>query len=169
MTNLNRLSIVNTALIGLIIIVTLISYLQSNNQQDIAYINNIQLFNSFNMTKDIKTFEEAKINAQGKELDSLYVLLQSKKEKESTSLKNIQQQIAYKSKAFQELQDNYTRNLSKNVWNRLHIYIKEYAQAHHLKIILGTSGNGNVMFAEEAIDITKQILEFSNKKYEGNN
>lgn len=168
MTNLNRLSIVNTTLIGLIIVVALINYLQSNNQEDIAYINNIQLFNSFNMTKDIKTLEEAKINAQGKELDSLYALLQSKKDKESVSLKNIQQQIAYKSKSFQELQDDYTHNLSKNVWNRLHIYIKEYAQAHNLKIILGTSGNGNVMFAEEAIDITNQILEFSNKKYEGN-
>ncbi|MGJ8734793.1 MAG: OmpH family outer membrane protein [Cellulophaga sp.] len=169
MTNLNRLSLVNTILIILIIIVIITTYLQLNNQKDIVYIDNVQLFNGFNMTKDIKTIEEAKVNVQGKELDSLYTLLQSIKDQENMSFKSIQQQIAYKSKAFQELQDNYTHNLSQNVWNRLNTYIKTYAQEHHLKIILGTSGNGNVMFAEESINITNQILEFSNKKYEGEN
>ena len=169
MTKFNRLPLVNTILIGLIIIVTLINFLQFKNQKEMVYIDNIQLFNGFNMTKDIKAIEEAKMNAQGKELDSLYTVLQSIKDQENTSFKSLQQQIAYKSKAFQELQDNYTHNLSKNVWNRLNTYIKTYAQEHQLKIILGTSGHGNVMFAEESIDITNQILEFSNKKYEGDN
>ncbi|MEP1490165.1 MAG: OmpH family outer membrane protein [Algibacter sp.] len=141
----------------------------TENKQDIVYIDNIKLFNGFNMAKDIKTIEEAKINKEGKALDSLYAVFQSIKDKENTSYKSLQQQIAYKSKAFQELQDNYTHNLSKTIWNRLNIYIEEYAQTNNLKIILGTSGAGNVMFAQEAIDLTNQILEFSNKKYEGNN
>ena len=31
---------------------------------------------------------------------------------------------------------------------------------------MGTSGNGNIMYGNETIDITTQILEFSNKKYD---
>ncbi|GAA3591094.1 OmpH family outer membrane protein [Flavivirga amylovorans] len=169
MTNFNRLTLSNTILIVIIIIITLINFSQFNNQKDIVYIDNIKLFNGFNMTKDIKVVEDAKIRKKGKELDSLYAIFQTIKDKENNNFKSLQQQIAYKSKAFQELQDNYSHNLSENVWNRLNNYIKEYAETNNLKIILGTSGNGNVMFAQESIDITNQILEYSNIKYEGNN
>ncbi|OEK09138.1 hypothetical protein A8C32_10410 [Flavivirga aquatica] len=168
MNNLNRLTIINTVLILTIIVIALVSYLRFNNKEEIVYVNNVRLFNGFNMTKDIKTTEETKINKQAKELDLLYVKLKSLTEEEQSLNKNLQQQIAYKSKALQELQDNYTHNLSQNVWKRLNDYIKEYAKTRSFKIIVGTSGNGNVMFAEESIDITNEILEFSNKKYEGN-
>ncbi|NMH85965.1 OmpH family outer membrane protein [Flavivirga algicola] len=170
MTNINRLTLTNSILIAIIITVAIINYLQINDQKDIVYIDNIKLFNGFNMTKDIKAIEETKINKQTKELDSLYSKLKSlsSQEKEHTMTKNLQQQIAYKSKALQELQDNYTHNLSQNVWQRLNTYIKGYAQTHNYKIILGTSGNGNVMYAKEAINITNQILEYANKEYEGN-
>lgn len=167
--NLNRLTIINSMLILLLIITTvLFNYISNNTKEDITYIDNVKLFNGFNMTKDIKAIEESKINLQAKELDSLYLKLQTIKDKEDNSIKSLQQQIAYKSKDLQELQDNYTKKLSKNVWNRLNVYIEDYAKTKNLKIILGTSGNGNVMYAQESIDITAQILEFSNKKYEGN-
>ncbi|MDO5969000.1 OmpH family outer membrane protein [Flavivirga aquimarina] len=168
---MNRFNIhptINTIVL-VIVLITGIIYGIQENKQEIVYIDNIKLFNGFNMTKDIKVIEEAKIKKAGKVLDSLYVIFKSINDKENTSFKSLQQQIAKKSKAFQELQDNYTHNLSKNVWDRLNNYIKVYAQTNNLKIILGTSGNGNVMFAEETIDITNQILEFSNRKYEGNN
>ncbi|MDO5981442.1 OmpH family outer membrane protein [Flavivirga spongiicola] len=169
MTNFNRLTITNTILIVIAIIVALINYLQSINQKDMVYVDNIKLFNGFNMTKDVKVIEEAKINTQAKELDSLYSKLKSlsSEEKVDTFTKNLQQQIAYKSKALQEAQDNYTYNLNQNVWHRLNTYIKLYGQAHDYEIILGTNGNGNVMFAKETIDITNQIIEYANKKYEG--
>ena len=165
----NRFSI--HAIINSILLLTLIGfgfyYSFNEKKQELVYIDNIKLFNGFNMTKDIKTIEEAKIKKQSNALDSLYTIFQSIKDKESVPSKNLQQQIAYKSKAFQELQDNYSHNLSNNVWSRLNTYIKEYAQSHNLKIIIGTSGNGNVMYGEESIDVTGQIMEFSNQKYEG--
>mgnify|MGYP000507107917 CR=1 FL=1 len=160
--------IINSILL-FILIVFGVFYFIKNNKQDIVYIDNIKLFNGFNMTKDVKNIEEAKIKKQGKELDSLYTIFQSIKDKQDTSTKNLQQQIAYKSKAFQELQGNFNQSLGKNIWNRLNGYIKEYAQTHNLKIILGTSGNGNVMYAKESIDLTNQIITFSNQKYEGTN
>ncbi len=168
MSNLNIHATINSIILLIIMVFGLFFYI-SKNQKDIVYIDNVKLFNGFNMTKDIKQIEEAKINRQGKELDSLYAIYKTITDKEVPAFKNLQQQIAYKSKAFQKLQDNYTHNLSSNVWNRLNDYIKEYAQANNLKIILGANGNGNLMFGEASIDITSQIIEFSNKKYEGNN
>lgn len=168
MNKFNLHAILNSIII-LILLIFGAFYYFNETKEDLVYIDNIKLFNSFNMTKDIKTIEETKIYTKGKELDSLYAIFQTIKDKQDNSSKILQKQIAYKSKAFRELQDNYSHNLSNTVWNRLNGYIKAYAQIHHLKIILGTSGNGNVLYAEEAIDVTAQIIEFSNQKYEGNN
>ena len=144
-------------------------YYTNQNKQEVVYIDSVKLFSGFNMTKDIKKIEEAKINKQGKELDSLYAIFQVVTDKETPPFKNLQQQIANKSKAFQELQDNYKYTLSNKVWSRLNAYVKEYAQNNSLKIVLGANGYGNVLFGDESLDITDQILEFSNKKYEGDN
>ena len=167
MNKLNNHAIINSILL-LIVIVFGITYYFGENKKDLVYIDTIKLFNGFNMTKDIQHIEETKINKQGKELDSLYAVFKTVKKKEDASFKNLQQQIAYKSKAFQELQDSYTNNLGNNVWSRLNTYIKEYAEHQNLKIILGTSGNGNIMFGDESIDITSEIITYSNKKYEDN-
>ena len=169
MNNIQRLTILNSILIFSLIIMLLLNYFQDKEHQEIVYIDNVVLFNGFNMTKDIRKVEEAKINKQAKDLDSLYFKLDYISYANDPLSKRLQQQIAYKSKSLQELQDNYTQNLSQSIWNRINGYIKEYGETHSIQIILGTTGSGNVMFAKESIDITEDILEFSNRKYEGNN
>lgn len=164
----NLQSTINSILLGVILIFCVYNF-TAKPQKDIAFIDNVKLFNSFNMTKEIKIIEEAKIRVKRKELDSLYSIYQSIEDKKKNEFKNLQQQIAHKSKVLQELQDNYTNHLAKTVWARLNTYIKDHAEAQNLEIILGASGDGDVMFAEETIDITNKVLEFANTKYEGNN
>jgi len=50
----------------------------------------------------------------------------------------------------------------------LNQYIKEYGESKQYKVVLGTQGNGNVMYAQKGIDITAEVLIYSNEKYEGN-
>ncbi|WP_346882333.1 OmpH family outer membrane protein [uncultured Algibacter sp.] len=169
MINKSNIHPIANSVVVLIMLVFGLYYCLGKKEDKIVYVDNIKLFNNFNMTKDIKLVEETKIKKQGKILDSLYAIFENSKNKEDNAFKNLQQQIAYKSKAFQELQDNYSHNLSNNVWARLNSYIKDYALIHNLKVILGTNGNGNVMYGEASINITTKILEFSNRKYEGNN
>lgn len=159
---------INSIILLLIIVFSALFYLK-DDEKDLVYLDNLKLFNEFNMTQDIKVIEDKKIKSTAKELDSIYELLNNLKEKEGNLFKNLQQQIAHKSKIFQEQQDNYTINLTNNVWKRLSAYIKDYAEANNLKIIIGRTGNGNIMFADQSLDITSKVLEFSNRKYEGIN
>lgn len=170
MINYNKLSIINTVLILALSVSAIFIYLQKNDKGNLVYADNTRLFNGFNMTKDTKIIEEAKINQQIKTLDSLYSKFNalSKTELEQTLSKRLQQEIAYKSKALQELQDNYTYNLGQKVWSRLNAYVREYAEIKNLKIVFGANGNGNVLYAVESIDITNKLLEYANNKYEGN-
>lgn len=169
MTNINKLPVLNFILLLVISSILLINYLSSTQDNNLVYVDNIQLFNGFNMVKDIKLFEEAKIKKQSKILDSLYTSYNalSDKEKTQTATKQLQQQIAIKSKQLQELKDAYSHSLNVNVWKRLNEYIEMYAKEKGCSVILGTSGKGNIMYAKEAINITDKVLEFSNKKYEG--
>ena len=169
MHKLNKHSVINSILLLILTIIGFNHYYNNSKlKPDIVYINNLKLFNEFNMTKDIKIIEDAKINKQKKELDSLYVVFQNVTNKDDNSFGKLQQHIAHKSKVFQELQDNYKYNLSNTVWNRLNDYIKEYGLSNNLKIIIGAVGNGNIMYGKESLDITDELIHFSNSKYEGN-
>jgi len=163
---LNNLhAILNSALLMGIIVAGIIYF--SDDKQSMTYVDNIQLFNGFNMTKDIKLIEEKKMNHKAKQLDSLYKMLQLEKNQKSNQSKRLVMEINNQRDELQGIQENYKNNLSQDVWNRLNSYIAEYSENHEIEIVFGTNGNGNVMYAEKGIDITNEILEFSNNKYEG--
>lgn len=166
MNKLTHLPIINSIILVLLIIFSLYGYL--NDKSQIAYVDNVKLFNGFNMTKDISTLEERKIKGMKKHLDSLFSAFQSVEDKESDKAKQLQAQIARSNEAFQKKQDDYVNNLNQQVWSRLNQYIKEYSTNNNLEVVLGTSGDGNLMFAKETLDITDKIIEYSNFKYEGN-
>lgn len=64
--------------------------------------------------------------------------------------------------------NDYLRDqVSQQVWNRLNVYIKEYGLKNDFTYIFGTQGGGNVMYAKEALDVTEELLEYVNAKYEG--
>ncbi|GGD07600.1 OmpH family outer membrane protein [Hyunsoonleella pacifica] len=169
MINTKRLPVLNFILLLAVISILIVNYIKPKQHNKLVYIDNIQLFNGFNMVKDIKALEEPKIKKQTRILDSLYTIYNAKsnKEKNQVYTKQLQQQIATKSKQLQELKDIYSRNLNTNVWKRLNEYIEIFATQNGYNIVLGTNGSGNVMYAKTSINITNEILEFSNKKYEG--
>jgi len=172
MNTFNKLTIANTLLLLILIATGIVYFINANEEataQDIAYVDNIKLFNEFNMTKDIKAIEEKKMTTIKTELDSIYAIYQSLKNKTDNQAKQLESQLNAKSQTLKTVQDNYTNNLSQQVWSRLNDYIKTYATENKTKIILGTSGNGNLMHGEESLDITASILHYSNNKYEGSN
>ena len=168
MNKLSKLSIINS-----IILLVIISYLVINqlktNKEELAYVNNMSLFNGFNMTKDMKTIGGAEIKKRTQELDSLYSIFNSfsDKDKQEISNKGLQQQIAIKSKELQKFKEKQAYELNQQVWLRLNSHIKEYAKSNNVKVILGANGNGNIMYARDYLDITDKILQYSNEKYEG--
>ena len=167
MKKINVLYLINIGLIIIILIFGVLHY-NTSNRQTMAYVNNIKLFNGFNMVKDIKTIEERKMKAKEEALDSLFTLFQSIPNKETDLAKSLQLKMASGSKELQEYQNNVANDLSQQVWTRLNSYIKEYSLKKDLKIVFGSNGSGNVMFADENFDITDDFIEFSNLRYEGN-
>lgn len=157
------LPIVNFIALISLIIIFIVTHAKPK-KETLTYVDNTRLFNEFNMTNDIKLSEEKKFNKLKKELDGLITTYQSSVNKDNTEL---QQSIALKSKNLQELQNKFVTNLNLQVWSRLNDYLKLYGEDHQYKIIFGSTGNGNIMYAKDLLDITEDFLIYANNKYEG--
>jgi len=105
---------------------------------------------------DLKKFEKENAQMTSKERELTRQLLQNK-----------QQQLADYQKATQQQAAQEDGQMTKQVVDEINQYIKDYGKSHKLKIILAATDYGNIAYAEEGIDITDEILEGLNKKYEG--
>ncbi|EZH72250.1 hypothetical protein ATO12_25280 [Aquimarina atlantica] len=121
------------------------------------------------MSQDLGKTNNRKITKQKKKLDSLYTIysiLREQENKEKTQ--ELEVQLRTEDQELKKMNEYLSNDMRQKVWNRLNQYIKEYGIANQCKIILGTRGVGNIMFAQEEIDITTKVLEYANTKYEGN-
>ncbi len=141
----------------------------NRSESNIVYVDNVTLFNGFNMSKDLGKINNEKITKQKKKLDSLYTIYSIFKEQKNTEKATaLENQLRSEDQELRKINEYFSNEMSQQVWNRLNQYIKEYGEANQYKIILGTQGNGNIMFAQDGVDITTTVLEYANSKYEGN-
>ncbi len=141
-----------------------------------GFVDNNRLFSEFNATKELQKNvqdgllkDKTIIDSLNKNIDQVEKLLKSKSP-------TVDELMAYKKLVLyndslkyvyqQSLQDANAK-ISTQVWNTLNEYIIEYGKKKGYKYIFGASGNGSLMYASDKKDITEDILQFVNKKYEG--
>ena len=131
-------------------------YFQMPKKQ--AYIENFKLYESFEAKKQL---EEKLINtkaANKMRLDSLKLLITD----QQTEL-YYRQQKAIIEKEEEQLAVKY----NTQIWNQLNDYIKEYGIANGYEFIHGATGSGSMMYANEKLNITDEVIKYANQKYEG--
>jgi len=167
--NLNKLLPNVNIVLTLGLLLFLAFYVTSESEKnEVVYIDNIKLFNGFNMAKDMSAIHTKKIKGQEKKLDSLYQLFQIEIiSKDENKIRVSQQKVQKADKALSAMKDYFSKEVSQQIWDRLNGYINEYGKAQQCKIILGTQGGGNVMYGDELADLTEEILGYANAKYEG--
>jgi outer membrane protein len=55
--------------------------------------------------------------------------------------------------------------ITQKVLNQINSFVKVYAQKNGYKLIIGTTEDGNLMYADETLDITDDVLSELNIKY----
>ena len=164
--NVFYITIVHTII--LLVLAAFIFFKFSQETEEIVYVDNVRLFNGFNMTKDLNQVNGLKIKKQKKTLDSLYTIYTIFKENGQTNkLESLEAQLRNEDQALKNMNDQFSNELSQTVWNRLNAYVSEYSIQHDFKIVLGTQGSGNVMYAKEITDVTDDIISYANSSYEG--
>lgn len=168
------------ALLALVASVASFFFLQSSNE--LVYVDVNKLIEGYKRTKVEREAFNKKATVLRANVDSLVTDWQgelkayekersgmTKKEKELKQelLGNKQQQLNNYQQAIQKQIKEEDQKMTQTVINDINGYVKEYGKDHGYPIIFGAGGNGNIMYAEDASDLTAKVLEGLNEQYEG--
>ena len=128
------------------------------------YVDNTILFSKFNMSKDLSKIHQRSLTDQKNTVDSILVKLQNDQNNQNVEL---QRRFVFENNKLKEMGEYFSSDVSQQVWSRLNSYIQDYGAEKSYSIILGTQGNGNIMYTQKGLDITADFVEFANKRYEG--
>lgn len=152
---------------------------ESNN---IVYVDSAKLMNGYQGMIDARKDYQQKATTWKANIDTLIIEIQreiagyekaaskmSAKEKELAGklIQTKQQQLADYQKAINEKASQEDNQLTTRVVQEVNAYLKDYGSGKGYKIILAATDYGNIVYAEDGLDITEQVLEGLNKKYRG--
>ncbi len=142
-----------------------------------AYINITKVFSEFEMAKEYDAKLTGFINQTNIVLDSLKLHLNimyktlgqnknpNKEKMELFSAKR--EEFLSKKEQFDESQKQQSDQYSSKVMGQLNQYVKEYGKQFGYTYIYGADGSGALMFANESEEITEDVINYINEKYNG--
>lgn len=172
MKNNIHLFVSSLALAGVIILYTLQSSEQSNSK--IAFVETMKLLENYppmkKLTEEVKlrtTVAQARIDSINFSIEAAFMNLEKNKGQISDKEQEEQHKALQKKRINAQ---NYAERLKmkleqdnqegmKDLMNEINAAIKTYGKEKDYKIILGASGNGNLAYADEAINITEDLIE----------
>ncbi len=148
--------------------------------QKIAYVDVEELMKGYDETKSMESDLKAKQDKLKFSLDSLALGFQQKVDDyqkkagsmSAPSRQQLEQKLMQEQQQIQGQQQQASQMLQKlsqesfdALSKKVDSFVAEYAKDNGYKIILGTNGKGTVMYGDEDLNVTEQVLEKLNKAY----
>jgi outer membrane protein len=152
------------------------------NRERIVYIDSAQLVNGYLGMKEARTSYQQKTVAWKSNIDTLMQEVQrsiqkhekemsgmTKKERELSEelIKTKQKQLRDYQRAIQEKAQQEDTEMTTLVLEEVNTFLKEYGERNNYRMIMAATEYGNLAYADEDLDITKEVLEQLNKRYRG--
>lgn len=161
----------------LTIVIALVTYyiMDISKNKKTAYVELAKVYNDFQMKKEL----EAKLNnieqARKTILDSLKISLNAlsmeiKSEKDKEAIQKFQikkSEYLAKQQNFENDNQATTKRYSDQIWQQINQYVKDYGIQNKYSTIFGADGSGNLLYADEKMDITNEISKYINDRYNG--
>jgi len=140
----------------------------------IAFVDNQKVYDSFQMSIELnKNLESYNLKAKSI-LDSLdFELTQRAGKVNPNDTSQIAEYLAFKKyctgqyEYFTNNSNELGTTYNQQILTQMNTYIQLYGKDKGYTIILGANGQGSLLYAEEGIDITEDIITYINNKYAG--
>ncbi|MBT1699180.1 OmpH family outer membrane protein [Fulvivirgaceae bacterium PWU4] len=145
--------------LNFLLIIGLGIYVIAKPGKKTAFILNQQVFNAFEGKKELeKKLNDVKARHQHV-LDSVGALIGNSKDDPKLLL---YQQYA---QHFRIEQEQTTEQYTADIWKRINQHVADYGKENGYDFILGASGDGSLMYAEEGNNITEEVIVYLNERY----
>lgn len=163
--------------IGLLVGLTVTSFVLSSGKSGMAYARMDELYNSFEMKvlleKKLKETEQARkfiTDSLLLDLQAMEAQLNNLPKLDSSNLRfytfRQQQYLQYKQE-FDEDNMALAQQYTDQIWAQINQYTKDYGKENGYTFILGVAGDGVLMYADDSKDITTALKIYINEKYHG--
>jgi outer membrane protein len=168
---------IKSILIALAILLGLTSIcLHYLDKEKIIYVDTGKLVSEFLLAKELNTKMDEIVKARKSITDSLYremkkLTLDVKMEKgkdveKLKKLATLEDEYNYKFQEFEKSNKQTSVEYMDRVWGQLNQYVNEFGKKNGCIYILGANGQGNIMFAKEDKNITTDLIQYVNERYE---
>ncbi|MEQ8477227.1 OmpH family outer membrane protein [Fulvivirga sp.] len=170
--------------IGGILIISVFSVVYSDyKSKKIGYVNSQELIYEYSGTKEAMVKFNKKKSDWQSNVDTLKIDFQRAVDQFNRDFKNLsneernkraedltrrENQLKSYSVAISEKIEVEDQKLMQEVLDQVNVLIEEYARKNNYDLILGTTDAGSILYGDDQLDITSDILEELNQKYAGN-
>ena len=146
-----------------------------NSKKEVGFIKLQEVFNSF----EYKKIEETRLknieSVRKKHLDSLELSYKGLIRRYSINktadirqeLEVLEEKYALKKKEFVETNQAMFKSSNDKIWQSLNQYVKDFGKEKSYTLVFGAQGSGVLMYGEDDIDVTNEVIEYINNKYKG--
>jgi outer membrane protein len=142
-------------------------YLLQKQDKKIGVIDAVKLFDQFNMKKELEAKAKVKLQAMGKQMDSvnnLFKMAQAIKNQEEE--KKMEYLVNYYKATLNKAYEQSNHDINEQVWKHLNKALDDYGKKKALHLIIGANGMGSVLYNDDYYDLTNDAIQYVNKKYE---
>ena len=146
-------------------------------QPKVAFVHVQEIYNDFEYKKELEGKFETIKNSRKRILDSLEIQInalgqniQNSEINKEMNIQNYQYLVTEyqsKQKTFTEDNENLSQKYSEQIWSQLNQYIKEFGELNDYDFIHGTDGSGSMLHAKKEYNVTTQLKDFANERYQG--
>jgi outer membrane protein len=167
--------------ISLLAIISLSVYVFSTPQK-LVYVDSGKLVNEYEGMKTARAAYQKKATSWKANIDTLTAEVQKQifayekevskmtaKEKQLSQelIRTKQKQLMDYQQAMNTQAQQEDQKMTGDVLTQINAYLKKYGKAKGYKIVMAATEYGNIAYADEALDITADVLAGLNKEYTG--
>ncbi len=157
----------------IIVIALLISVLTTfliliffSQKSTVVYVDSLKLFEGFQMTKEMKTLGEKEFNTRKIALETMYSSIQSPSVS-ALQKKELMRQLIQEKQDLEKFNQTFASEQTEKIWERIRSYTSEFSKDKNYQIIIVSDNKQVVLYADEEIDVTSDLLIYLNKRYDG--
>lgn len=148
-----------------------------NKNTKLMYVDMGKLYSEFDLSKELNADLDKVLKARKRVTDSLYEDLRKRtqelkfKEKKSNDeigrLARMEEEYYYKQQQFEKENQAMSTDYTAKIWNQLNQFVEDYGKENKYTFVFGANGQGNIMYADDKNNITVEVLDYVNNRYNG--
>lgn len=150
---------IRTSLSKIVTIIVAACLISSCSTHKTGYVDLFKLVQEFELQKEYSAEAKREIEREKSIIDSVVYI---------ERLRDPSSYERFKNELYTDLNnkaEQRNKEIEALIWKRLNPYLADFGKEHDYAYLYGANGSGTVLYADEDLDITQEIIEYVNKRY----